>query len=123
MAISSSGGPRRARARRAAALDFLADVAGLFLDIPAAGDLHLFAGHVFGAQRLAQPAFVVRDQVRGGGEYVAGAAVIAFEPDHLGAGEIVVEAQDVVDLRAAPAIDRLVVIADAADVFGVALRI
>jgi hypothetical protein len=30
----------------------------------------------------------------------------------------VFEAQDVVDLRAAPAIDRLIVVADAADVFG-----
>ena len=82
-----------------------------------AGDLHLLAGHVLGAQRLAEPAFVVRDQVRGGGEDVAGAAVIALQPDDLGAGEVVVEAQDVVDLRAAPAVDRLVVIADAADVF------
>jgi len=31
----------------------------------------------------------------------------------------VVEAQDVVDLRAAPAIDRLIVVADAADIFDV----
>ena len=98
-------------------LDLLADVAGFFLGVPGAGDLHLFAQHVFGAQRLAEPAFVVRDQVRGGGEDVAGRAVISFEADDLGAGKIVIEAQDVVDLRAAPAIDRLVVIADAADVF------
>ena len=46
-------------------------------------------------------------------------AVIAFEPDDLRAGEVVIEAQDVIDLGAAPAIDRLVVVADAADVFGV----
>ena len=97
--------------------DLLADRAGLFLRVPAAGDLHFFAEHILGAQRLAEPAFIVRDQVRGGGEDVAGAAVIAFEPDDLGAGKIVIEAQDVVDLGAAPAIDRLVVIADAADVF------
>ena len=74
---------------------------------------------VLGAQRLAEPAFVVRDQMRGGGEDVAGRAVIALEANDLGAGEIVVEAQDVVDLGAAPAIDRLVVVADAADVFDV----
>ena len=43
-------------------------------------------------------------------------AVVALEPDHLGAGKILLEAQDVVDLGAAPAIDRLVVVADAADV-------
>ena len=47
---------------------------------------------------------------------MAGGAVIAFEADDFCAGKIVIEAQDVVDLRAAPAIDRLVVVADAADV-------
>ena len=97
-------------------LDLLADGARLFLRIPARGDLHLLARHVLGAQRLAEPAFVVGDEVRGGGEDVAGGAVVALEPDDLGAGEVVLEAQDVVDLGAAPAVDRLVVVADAADV-------
>jgi hypothetical protein len=55
-------------------------------------------------------------EVRGGGEDVPGGAVIALEPDDLGAGKVVLEAQDVVDLGAAPAVDRLVVVADAADV-------
>src|SRR6516165_11068857 len=58
----------------------------------------------------------MRDQIGCGGEDMAGGAVIALEPDHLGAGKIVLEAQNVVDLGAAPAVDRLVVIADAADV-------
>jgi hypothetical protein len=56
------------------------------------------------------------DQMRGGGEDMAGRAVVALQPDDLGAGKIMLEAQDVVDLGAAPAIDRLVVVADAADV-------
>ncbi len=43
-------------------------------------------------------------------------AVVALQADHLSAGKILLEAQDVVDLRPAPAIDRLVVVADAADV-------
>jgi hypothetical protein len=60
----------------------------------------------------------MRDQMRGGGEDVAGRTVIAFQANDLGAGKIVLETQDVVDLGAAPAIDRLVVIADAADVLG-----
>ncbi len=98
-------------------LDLLADGAGFLLGIPGAGDGDLLARHVLGAQRLAEPALVVGDQVRGGGEDVAGGAVVALQPDDLGAGEVVVEAQDVVDLGAAPAIDRLVVVADAADVF------
>ena len=99
-------------------LDLLADGAGFLLGIPGAGDGDLFAKFVVGAQRLAEPAFVMGDQVRGGGEDVAGGAVVALEPDHRGAGKVVLEAQDVVDLGAAPAVDRLVVVADAADVFG-----
>ena len=99
-------------------LDLLADGAGFFLGIPGAGDGDLLAQHVVGAQRLAEAAFVVRDQMRGGGEDVAGGAVIALEADDGGAGKVVLEAQNVVDLGAAPAVDRLVVVADAADVFG-----
>ena len=45
-----------------------------------------------------------------------GGAVVLLQPDDLGAGEVLLEAQDVADLGAAPAIDRLVVVADAADV-------
>ena len=98
-------------------LDLLADGARFLLGIPGAGDRDLLAQLVLGAQRLAEAAFVMRDQVRGGGEDMAGGAVIALQPDHGGAGKIVLEAQDVVDLGAAPAVDRLIVVADAADVF------
>ena len=69
-----------------------------------------------GEQRLAEPALVVGDEVRGGAEDVRGRAVVALEADDRGAGKILLEAQDVVDLGAAPAVDRLVVVADAADV-------
>ena len=113
MAISLSAWPLALQL-----LDLLADGAGFLLGVPGAGDGDLLARHVVGAQRLAEPAFVVGDEVRGGGEDVAGRAVIALQPDHRGAGEVVLEAQDVVDLGAAPAVDRLVVVADAADVLG-----
>ena len=110
-------------------LDLLADRARLLLGIPGAGDGDLLARLVLGAQRLAEPALVVRDQMRGGGEDVAGGAVVALQPDDLGAREVVLEAQDVVDLGAAPAVDRLVVVADAAEIgrcgldrLGLALR-
>ncbi len=43
-------------------------------------------------------------------------AVILFEADDLGAGKVAFEFQDIFDLRAAPRIDRLVVVADAGDV-------
>ena len=99
-------------------LDFLADGAGFLLAVPGAGDLHFLAQHVFRPQSLAEPAFVVGDEVRGGCEDVAGRAVVPFETDHLGAGKVMIEAQDVVDFGPTPAVDRLVVIADAADIFG-----
>jgi hypothetical protein len=47
---------------------------------------------------------------------VAGRAVILFEPDDLGARKVLFEAKDVRDLGAAPRIDGLVVVADAAQV-------
>ena len=98
-------------------LDVLADGARLLRGIPAGDDRDLLA-HLrrVGEERLAEPAFVVGDQARGGGEDVAGRAVVPLQPDHGRAGKIALEAQDVVDLRAAPAVDRLVVVADAADV-------
>ncbi len=103
-------------------LDLLADGAGLLLAVPGAGDGDFLAQHVVGAQRLAEPALVMGDDVRRGGEDVAGRAVIALQPDHRGAGKVVLEAQNVVHFGAAPAIDRLIVVADAADVFGPARR-
>ena len=68
-------------------LDLLADRAGLFLAVPASGDGDLLARHVLGVQGLAEPAFVVGDQIACGGEDVPGAAVVPLQPDHLGARE------------------------------------
>ncbi len=61
------------------------------------------------------------DQACGRAEDMAGRAIVALQPDDGGAGEVLVEAQDVVHFRAAPAVDGLVVVADAADI-GRALR-
>src|SRR5215470_4280278 len=102
-------------------LDLLADDAGLLLGVPGGGHRHLLAGLALRAQRLAETAFVVGDEMGGCGENMGGRAVVALQADHLGAREILLEAQDVVDLGAAPAIDRLVVVADAADVLGLAV--
>ncbi len=45
-----------------------------------------------------------------------GRAVVLFQPDHGSARKVLFEAQDVAHFRTAPAIDRLVVVAHAADV-------
>src|SRR6185312_1540789 len=104
IAISSSGwsSPRSRRALQP--FDLLADRAGLFLGVPGAGDLHLLAVLVLGAQRLAEPALVVGDELARGRQDVTGGAVVALEADDLGAREVVLEAEDVVDLRPAPAV-------------------
>ena len=96
-------------------LDGLADGARLLVAVPALGDADLLAVLALGPERLAEPARVVGDQARGSGEDVPGGAVVALQPDHLRAGEILLEAEDVADLGAAPAVDRLIVVADAAD--------
>ncbi len=99
-------------------LDLLADGARLLVAVPGGMDVDLSVLGIVavGEKRLAEAAFIVGDEVGGGAEDVGGGAVVALQPDDGRARKILVEAQDVVDLRPAPAIDRLVVVADAADV-------
>ena len=104
------------RAALLGALDLLGDQPALGLAVPDAANNDLFAVVALGPEGLAEPALVGFDQAGGGGQDVAGGAVVALQPDHCRAGEVALEAQDVVHLGAAPAIDRLVVVADAADV-------
>ena len=67
-------------------------------------------------QGLAEPCPVVGDQPGGGAEYVSGGTVVLLQPDCPGAVEILLETEDVGDLGSPPAVDGLVVVADAADV-------
>ena len=83
-------------------LDLVADAAGFLGPVPDADDAHFLARVELGPQRLAQPLAVAGDQPRGGGEDVRRRAVVLFEPDHPGAGKILLEPQDVGDFRAAP---------------------
>ena len=98
--------------------DVLADEPRFLLVVPATLDLDLLAQISVGAQRLAEAPLIMGDEARGRAEYMTGGAIVALEPDDLGAGEVGLEAQDVVHLGAAPAIDRLVVIANAANIAG-----
>ncbi|PAV72124.1 hypothetical protein WR25_11663 [Diploscapter pachys] len=97
-------------------LDLVADPAGFFGPVPHPQHAHLFAYVEFGPQRLAEPTAVMRDHARCGAEDVGRRPVILFEADHLGAGKILLELQDVFDLCAAPRIDGLIIVADAGDV-------
>src|SRR5690606_39077381 len=97
-------------------LDLVADEARLLLPVPEAAQADLLARLALRPQRLAEPPGIPGDEAGCGAEDVMRGPVVALEPDDAGAREIGLEAQDVADLRAAPAIDRLVVVANAADV-------
>ncbi len=64
-----------------------------------------------GPQLLAQAPLVVGDQAVGGGEDRAGGAVVLLQTNGARGREVLGEALDVLDARAAPAIDGLVVVA------------
>ena len=97
-------------------LDLVADPARLLLGVPQRRARRLVALLGAGPQGLAEPAAVMRDDAAGGGQDLRGRAVVLLQPDDQRAREIVLEAQDVADLGAAPAVDRLVVVADAAQI-------
>ncbi len=105
--------PARAPLHR---LDLFADPARLGLPVPMADQTHLFAVFAGREQGLAQTAFVGLDHTRGGPQNMPGRAVILFQPHNDGARKILFKPQDVAHFGPAPAIDRLVVIADATDV-------
>ena len=95
---------------------FLAHPARLFLTVPMADEADLFAVLLFGPQRLAQTPLIAGDHGAGGGQNMGGRAVILLQPHHNGARKILFKPQDIAHLGPAPAIDRLVIIAHAADV-------
>ena len=64
--------------------------------------------------RLAPP--IEPDQVVGDAEDVLGASIVAFEPDDPAAGIVVLEFEDVAQVRAPPAVNRLVGVARDAEV-------
>ena len=105
-----------ALAALAQSLDVVADGARLLLVVPEGGDADALAHGVVGEERLAEAALVVGDEAGCRRQDVPGGAIVALEPDDDGVGEVALEAQDVVDLGAAPAVNRLVVVAHAADV-------
>ena len=70
----------------------------------------------FGPELLALARLVVLHHRAGGRQNVLGGAVVLLQPDGLGVRKVALEIQDVADVRAAPAIDRLVLVAHHADV-------
>ena len=78
------------------------------------GDFFALAG--LGPQRLFLAAAVVGDDLIGGVEYVGGRAVVLFQFDHFGVGKIFFKIEDIADVRPAPAVDGLIVVANHAEI-------
>ncbi len=74
------------------------------------------AGLAVGPQRFAEPGIVIGHYGAGSGQNVLGGSIVLLQPDHLGLGEILFKLQNVADVRAAPAVDRLIFIAYHANV-------
>ncbi len=96
--------------------DLVADHPGFLGSVPDAAHDHALAVVALGPQSFAEPSLIGGDQARSGAQNVRRGAVIAFQPDDPGARKIPLEPQNIADFRTPPAIDRLVVVADAADV-------
>src|SRR5690606_22155149 len=87
------------------------DVLG-FVDLVVGGEqVDGIARAAVGPELLAQAPGVVGDHRVGGVEDRGGGAVVLLEADRPRTGIVLQEALDVLDLGAAPAVDRLVVVA------------
>src|SRR5262249_13259282 len=92
------------------------DVLGFIQAGFVADDRDQLAARLFGVQVLGFSLAVVGDQGAGSVPDRFGATGIALQCDDTGSGKIALEIQDVADVRAAPFVDRLVRIADNAQV-------
>ena len=97
-------------------LDLAGDPLGLFLLVVGLEALDADAAGVVGPQLLVLARGVARDDRVGGVEDQLGRAVVLLELDDGGVGPVAFEVEDVAQVRAAPRVDRLVVVADHAQV-------
>ena len=89
---------------------------GLVGAVPIAVDPQFLALTGAGVERLAKARLVTGDDAGGGGKDMAGRTVILLQPHNLRPRKITLELQDVANLGAAPAIDRLIIITDTAQI-------
>src|SRR5262249_13964000 len=96
--------------------DLLSDISGLGRGVARFGNLQVGTLATPGVQRFAQPARVFCHYAAGRVQDLLCRAIVLFETKDPGGGKILREAQEVANVGAAPAIDRLVLIADDAKV-------
>ena len=96
--------------------DIVPGQARFFVAVPHAAHNNFLAFGQVGPKLFAKASLIGRDQARCGGQNMRRRAVIALQADNLRAREIALKAQNIVNFRTAPTIDRLVVIADTANI-------
>src|SRR5208283_919023 len=100
-----------------AALDLQGERAGFGLRVAETEDFDRVALSLLGEKGFAKPLFVFGDNGIGGGKNMPGGAEILLETDLEGIRKVAGEAADVSDVAPAPAIDRLVIVADDEETF------
>ena len=106
--------PRHALAAQAE--DRLGDERGLLVLVPGAIEARRVAGRVLGPQRLVLALDVVGDDAGGQRQDRLRRAIVLLEAHDLGARIVVLEVEDVADVRASPLVDRLIAVAHDAHV-------
>ena len=96
--------------------DLLRHESGLFRISHTVQHPYLFSLLPFRIAFLGDAAFVVGDDAVRGIDYGLSRAVIAFQADYLAIRVILLEIQDVLDLRAAESVDGLGIVSDHADI-------
>ena len=96
--------------------DFITNPTGLFFAIPMADQTNLFARRRLRPQRFAQTPLISRDNAGGRREDMRRRPIVLLQLDHMAAGEIRLEPQDVADFGTAPAINRLIIVTHTANV-------
>ena len=96
--------------------NLLADPCRLLAFIFCAVKTDQFAGPLLCPQGFVFPVFIMGNHLIGRIQDIGGGSVILFQLDHRGVWKILFKVQDVADIRTAPAVDRLIVIAHHAQV-------
>ena len=114
--IRAPGEPGAATRRPHQPLDLAGDPLGLLLLVIGLEPLDRHAALVVRPELLVGAPLVARHDRVGGVEDELRGAVVLLQLDHRGVGVVALEVEDVLDVGAAPAVDRLVVVAHHAQV-------
>ena len=96
--------------------NLVANSPSFLLTVPNPRDRRPLSKRFVGEERLSQATAVMGDQSRCDGDDVTDRSIISLEPDHFRARKIPFEPQDVFNIRATPCVDRLIVVAYAAQI-------